>query len=153
VSCTPVSMLVSLWPCITTSAPILQLFASNSCDEEMCQQVPSASVAMPPLFIALRVVFFDVMFAVWLLAAAQRRAGASRPRRHFPAHHRPASLQPEVLEAVQRRVHVCMRPCWLVTQQDYPHPILQSWCAFEYNVAGTVARRSGASLLTADRLS
>jgi hypothetical protein len=28
-------------------------------------------------------------------------------------------------------------------RQDYPHPILQSWCAFEYNVASTVARRSG----------
>jgi hypothetical protein len=29
----------------------------------MCQHVPSASVAMPPLFIALRVVFFDAIFA------------------------------------------------------------------------------------------
>jgi hypothetical protein len=26
---------------------------------------------------------------------------------------------------------------------DYPHPILQSWCAFDYNGARTVARRSG----------
>jgi hypothetical protein len=58
-----VSMLISLWLCIITSAPILQLCASNNSDEEMCQQVPSASVAMPPLFIALRVVFFDAMFA------------------------------------------------------------------------------------------
>jgi hypothetical protein len=38
-------------------------------------------------------------------------------------------------------------------QHDYPHPILQSWCAFEYNVARTVARTGGASLLTPDRLS
>jgi len=29
----------------------------------MCQHVPSASLAMPPLFIALRVVFFDAIFA------------------------------------------------------------------------------------------
>jgi hypothetical protein len=29
----------------------------------MCQHVPSASVAMPPLFIALRVVFFGAIFA------------------------------------------------------------------------------------------
>ena len=63
-SCTPVSMLVSLRPCITTSAPILQLFAFNSSKEEMCQQVPSASVAMPPLFISLKVVFFGAMFAL-----------------------------------------------------------------------------------------
>jgi hypothetical protein len=61
-------MLISLWLCIITSAPILQLCASNNSDEEMCQQVPSVSVAMPPLFIELRVVFFDAMFAVWLLA-------------------------------------------------------------------------------------
>jgi hypothetical protein len=53
--------LISLWLCIITSAPILQLCASNNSDEGMCQQVPSASVAMPPLFIALRVVFFDAM--------------------------------------------------------------------------------------------
>ena len=62
-SCTPVSTFVSLWPCITTSAPILQFFAFNSSEEEMCQHVPSASVAMPPLFIALRVVFLDAIFA------------------------------------------------------------------------------------------
>ena len=62
-SCTPVSTFVSLWPCITTSAPILQFFAFNSSEEEMCQHVPSASVAMPPLFIALRVVFFGAIFA------------------------------------------------------------------------------------------
>jgi hypothetical protein len=57
-------MLISLSLCIITSAPILQLCASNNSREEMCQQVPSASVAMPPLFIALRVVFFDAMFSV-----------------------------------------------------------------------------------------
>jgi hypothetical protein len=74
-------MLISLLLCIITSAPILQLCASNNSDEEMCQQVPSASVAMPPLFIELRVVFFDAMFAVWLLTAGQRCADASRPRR------------------------------------------------------------------------
>ena len=61
-SCTPVSTFFSLWPCITTSAPILQSFVFNSSEEEMCQHVPSASVAMPPLFIALRVVFFDAIF-------------------------------------------------------------------------------------------
>jgi hypothetical protein len=52
-------MLINLWLCIITSAPILQLCASNNSDEGMCQQLPSASVAMPPLFIALKVVFLD----------------------------------------------------------------------------------------------
>jgi hypothetical protein len=28
-------------------------------------------------------------------------------------------------------------------RHDYPHPILQSWCAFDYNVARTVARNGG----------
>jgi hypothetical protein len=28
-------------------------------------------------------------------------------------------------------------------RQDYPHPILQSWCAFEYNVTRTVVRKGG----------
>jgi hypothetical protein len=28
-------------------------------------------------------------------------------------------------------------------RQDYPHPILQSWCASQYNGTRTVARRSG----------
>jgi hypothetical protein len=62
-SCTPVSTFFSLWPCITTSAPILQSFVFNSSEEEMCQHVPFASVAMPPLFIALRVVLVDAIFA------------------------------------------------------------------------------------------
>jgi hypothetical protein len=72
-SCTPVSMLVSLWFCTITSAPILQLFAFNSSKEEMCQQVPSASVAMPPRFIALKVVFFDAMI-VFLPRSLARRS-------------------------------------------------------------------------------
>ena len=87
-SCTPVSMLVSLWLCITTSVPILQLFAFDSSEEEMCQQVPSASVAMPPLFIAHRVVFFDaivcrpkllappVLVRLIIYAAGERGEGA-----------------------------------------------------------------------------
>ena len=62
-SCTPVSTFVSFRPCIATSAPILQFFAFNSSEEEMCQHVPFASVAMPPLFIALRVVLVDAIFA------------------------------------------------------------------------------------------
>ncbi len=54
-------MLINLLLCITTSAPTLQLFAFNSSEDEMCQQEPSASVAIPPLFIALNVVLFDAM--------------------------------------------------------------------------------------------
>jgi hypothetical protein len=56
-------MLVSFWSSITTSVPILQLPASNSSEEPMCQQEPSASVAIPPLLIAISVVFLDAMSA------------------------------------------------------------------------------------------
>jgi hypothetical protein len=72
--CTPVSTFVRWWPCITTAAPILQFFAFNNSEEEMCQHVPSASVAMPPLFIALRVLFFDAIFD----AAGRAAAPAAR---------------------------------------------------------------------------
>src|SRR5271170_548597 len=54
-------MLINLLLCITTSAPTLQLFAFNSSEDEMCQQEPSASVAIPPLFIAHNVCLFDAM--------------------------------------------------------------------------------------------
>jgi len=52
-----------LWPCIATSAPILHFSLSTARKEGMCQHVPFASVAMPPLFIALRVVLVDAIFA------------------------------------------------------------------------------------------
>jgi hypothetical protein len=38
-------------------------FSLSTARRRMCQHVPSASVAMPPLFIALSVVFFGAIFA------------------------------------------------------------------------------------------
>ena len=60
-TCAPVAMLVSFPPSIITSVPIVQLPASNSSEEAMCQQEPSARVAIPPLFIATSVVFLDAI--------------------------------------------------------------------------------------------
>jgi hypothetical protein len=60
---------------MTTSTPTFQLFASNSSAVEMCQQVPSASVAMPPRFIALKVVVFGAKFAAIFLASSYHLSG------------------------------------------------------------------------------
>jgi hypothetical protein len=62
----------------------------------MCQQLPSASVAMPPLFIALRFVFFDAMFGAILSGPVLS------PMRLASVH----SVPPKILEPVwrQRRI-------------------------------------------------
>ena len=90
----------------------------------MCQQVPSASVAMPPLFIALRVVFFDAMFGAILPCGRQgngERWGRKGPptRRSWLAAHRRRPLASTASTSLLPHIGFCARV--LCKAEHHPH--------------------------------